>query len=575
MVDGEESPSCAIERETSMPLNEVAPRRAPRSGTEKYSDSEDSKTSLLHFAAQSRSGSLCSMARAAARLANVGARTFVFAFTCSGVVSAKEPSSAQASSSSPAPPASMEQASTTAQLHSLEGQGNAQTPEPSRHRVRDEVPAKTGNSRQTVPSLVAIPSASLAAPPARNPVALPTTAKPTQGPEQSNQDEPPSTWHLGGYGELILASQFYHPDPKVNDSTYRDTHLDLARLSLFVGNDLTKRISFSSEIELEHGGTGVAREIEWEEFGEYETEVEKGGEIVLEQAYLEGRPTDWLTLRGGHLLVPVGMTTQYHLPTLFASTHRPESEARLLPSIWHENGVEVMARVSDFTLRGQLLAGLDSTGFSSSHWIAAGTQRAFEKPLVNDVAAVLAVDYLGMPNTVLGASVYTSGSNRNRPKRDLYDVGGRVTIGEVHGRFQHGPFKLRGLVLLGHVQNAAAITRANASLSSNLGASRTPVASAAYAAWIEAAFDILSLFPRVARHRLDLFARYDAYDSMWKAGADFDNPLLQTQAVTSGLNYFPHPRVVIKAECVSRWLNENRDWSRHQSEANAALGFVL
>lgn len=386
---------------------------------------------------------------------------------------------------------------------------------------------------------------------------------------------PPSTWHFGGYGELILASQFYHPDLKVNDSTYRDTHLDLTRFSLFVGNDITKRISFSSEIEFEHGGTGVAREVEWEEFGEYETEVEKGGEIVLEQAYLEGRPTDWLTLRGGHLLVPVGMTTQYHLPTLFASAHRPESEARLIPSIWHENGVEALVRVADFTFRGQVLTGLDSTGFSSGRWIAGGTQRAFEKPLINDVATALAADYLGIPNTVLGASIYTSGSNRNRPKRDLYDVGGQVTIGDVHGRYQQGPLKLRALLLIGHLQNAAAITRANASLSSSLGASRTPVASAAYAAWLEAAFDILSLFSGVARHRLDLFARYDAYDSMWKAGADFDNPLLQVQAVTSGVNYFPHQRVVIKAEYVSRWLNEKHNWSRHQSEANAALGFVL
>lgn len=396
----------------------------------------------------------------------------------------------------------------------------------------------------------------------------------TPQPEPSG-DVLATNWHFGGYGELILSSQFYHPDLKIDDSTYRDTHLDLARFSLFVGNDLSRRISFASEIEFEHGGTGVAREVEWEEFGEYETEVEKGGEIVLEQAYLEGRPTDWLTLRGGHLLVPVGMTTLYHLPTLFASTHRPESEARLIPSIWHENGVEAMLRVSDFTVRAQVLTGLDSTGFSSSRWIAGGTQRAFEKPLVNDVATVLAVDYLGIPNTVIGSSLYTSGSNRNRPKRDLYDVGGRVTIGDVHARFQQGPFKLRGLVLLGHLQNAASITRANASLSSKLGASRTPVASAAYAAWLEAAFDLLSLFPSAAPQRLDLFVRYDAYDSMWKAGADFDNPLYQTQALTSGLNYFPHSRVVIKAEAVSRWLNENHSWSRRQLEANAALGFVL
>jgi len=385
----------------------------------------------------------------------------------------------------------------------------------------------------------------------------------------------PSNWHFGGYSELLLTTSFYHPDLKTNDSTYRNTQLDLARFSLFVGTDITKRISFSSEIEFEHGGTGVAREIEGDEFGEYETEVEKGGEIVLEQAYLEGRPTDWLTLRAGHLLVPVGMTTQYHTPILFSSTRRPESESQILPSIWHENGVEAGIRASDFTLRAQLVTGLDSTGFSSNHWIAGGMQRSFERPQFNDMATVIAVDYLGVPSAVFGASFYSSGSNRNRPKRDLYDVSGRVTLGDLHARFQHGPLKLRGLVLLGHLQNAATITRANASLSSNLGVSRTAVGSAAYAAWVEVAYDVLSLFLDKASHRLDLFARFDAYDSMWRAGADFDNPLLQRRTITTGLNYFPHPRVVTKVEFVSRWLNENNNWDRRQHELNAALGFAL
>jgi hypothetical protein len=386
---------------------------------------------------------------------------------------------------------------------------------------------------------------------------------------------PNTGWHFGGYSELLLATSFYHPDVTNTDPKYRDTHLDLARFSLFIGTDITKRISFSSEIEFEHGGTGVAREVEWEEFGEYETEVEKGGEIILEQAFLEGRPTDYLTLRAGHLLVPVGMTTLYHTPNLFSSARRPESESALIPSIWHENGIEIGLRAYDFAARLQVVTGLDSTGFSSSRWIAGGTQRSFEKPLANDLATVLAVDYLGLRSTVIGVSVYTSGSNKNRPKRDLYELGGRVTLGDIHARYQNGPFKLRGLVLVGHVENADEITRANASLSSNLGASRTAIGRAAYAAWLEGAYDLLPLFVREPAHRLDAFARVDAYDTMWRAGAKFDNPLLQRRAMTVGLNYFPHPRVVLKGEYVSRWLNENRTWDRRQQEVNAALGFVL
>jgi hypothetical protein len=383
------------------------------------------------------------------------------------------------------------------------------------------------------------------------------------------------SWQFGGYGELLLTTSFYHPDITNDEPNYRDTHRDLARFSLAVGTQISRHIAFSAEIEFEHGGTGVAQEVEWEEFGEYETEVEKGGEVVLEQAFIEGRLVDGLSLRAGHLLVPVGMTTLYHTPNLFASTRRPESEAQILPSIWHENGVELMLAKGDINARLQAVTGLDSTGFSSSRWIASGTQRTFERPLVNDLATVLAVDYLGLPGAVIGASLYTSGTNKNRPKRDLYDTAGRVVLGDLHWRYQHGPIKLRGLLLAGYLQNAAAITRANATLSSDLGASRTAVGRAAYAAWVEAAYDVLPLFASQTRQRLEPFARGDAYDSMWRAGAEFDNPLLQKRALTAGLNYFPHPRIVTKAEYVSRWLNENRKFERRQSELNFALGFVL
>lgn len=426
------------------------------------------------------------------------------------------------------------------------------------------------------------PAASLA--PASAPKAPPSTQAPLTLAERTataiaskveSAKPEASPWHFGGYGELLLTTSFYHPDITNKDPNYRETHLDLSRFSLFVGTNITERISFTGEIEFEHGGTGVAREVEWEEFGEYETEIEKGGEVVLEQAFLEGKVIDGISLRAGHLLVPVGMTTMYHTPNLFSSTRRPESESQILPSIWHENGVELVLAKGDFHARLQAVTGLDSTGFSSSRWIAGGTQRTFERPLVNDIATVMAVDYLGLPGTVVGASVYTSGTNRNRPKRDLYDTEGRVVLGDVHVRYQNGPLKLRGLLLAGYLQNAAAITRANATLSSALGASRTAVGRAAYAAWFEAAYDVIPLLGVPSRQRLEPFARLDLYDSMWRAGADFDNPLMQRRTLTAGLNYFPHPRVVTKAEFVSRWLNENRDFSRRQSELNFALGFVL
>jgi hypothetical protein len=384
-----------------------------------------------------------------------------------------------------------------------------------------------------------------------------------------------SSWSVGGYGELILSNRFFSPNPKDTTSHRRYTDLDLARVSLFLEAPITSWLSFGGEIEFEHGGTGVTKEIEWEEFGEYEVEVEKGGEIALEQAYLEAKLHPTFSVRAGHILVPVGMTTMYHLPSAFASARRPESEAHVIPSVWHETGVELLFRRRPIHVRLQALTGLDSTGFSSDRWIAGGSQKMFESLRANDIAVALNIDFVGLPGTVIGVSGYTSGTTLNRPKADMDDVSARVLLGDVHVRGQYGPLRVRALALAGHLSNADAITRQNASLSNKLGVPRTPVASGAYAVFVEATADVLGVFRAPTTHRLDVFARFDAYDSMWHAGSKYANPLMERILLTTGLNYLPHPRVVLKAEYLSRWINQDRSFSLHQNEANAAIGFTL
>ena len=62
---------------------------------------------------------------------------------------------------------------------------------------------------------------------------------------------------------------------------------DLPHVVFFIGYDFGKGWSMGSEIEFEHGGTESAMEIEEEEGGEYESEIERGGEVALEQFWLQ------------------------------------------------------------------------------------------------------------------------------------------------------------------------------------------------------------------------------------------------------------------------------------------------
>ncbi len=395
-----------------------------------------------------------------------------------------------------------------------------------------------------------------------------------------------SPWSLGGYGEILVSTRFFGPDPneEYNPADYHQTDVDLARVVFFAGYEFTHWLSFQSEIEFEHGGTGAAMEVEWDEFGEYEQEIEKGGEIVLEQAYLEFRfgkefrlPLD-LGLRFGHLLVPVGMISQYHAPNMFSGVHRPESESALIPSTWHETGAEFFLLYQGFSFQIQGITGLDSTGFSSSGWIAGGTQRRFEAVRSNDWSVALRTDYAGLPGLMFGASFYTGNTTNNRPKRDMDDIAARVYITDFHLRYHYGPFRMAALGMMGWLSNADDITEKNASLSSYLEVPRTPVGSAAYAYYLESSLDLIGLIDPSVRHRFDLFFRYDGYDTMWKPpqkDSGFDNPLLERQVLTAGFNYFPHPRVVFKGEYLSRWINKDDDWARHQHETNFGIGFVL
>ena len=98
-----------------------------------------------------------------------------------------------------------------------------------------------------------------------------------------------SRLHVGGYGEAVMTRNFYSqsfnrykkPENYADDKSHG--RFDLPHICLNLGYDFGKGWTLGSEIEFEHGGNGTAVEIEAEEAGEYEAEVEKGGEVNIEQ----------------------------------------------------------------------------------------------------------------------------------------------------------------------------------------------------------------------------------------------------------------------------------------------------
>ena len=136
---------------------------------------------------------------------------------------------------------------------------------------------------------------------------------------------------LGGYGEAVMTRNFFSqsfnrynaPERYRKDNSHG--RFDLPHVTLNLGYDFGKGWTLGSEIEFEHGGAETAVEMEAEESGEYEAETEKGGEVALEQFWINKE--FWkgkFNVKAGEIIVPVGYTNNAHEPLNFFTCYRPE-----------------------------------------------------------------------------------------------------------------------------------------------------------------------------------------------------------------------------------------------------------
>ena len=78
-------------------------------------------------------------------------------------------------------------------------------------------------------------------------------------------------FRFGGYGEILFQYMDYGPDRyNYPDGAQPDSggRADIPRVVFSFDFRFLKDFVFSTEIEFEHGGTGSALELEYEEFGE-------------------------------------------------------------------------------------------------------------------------------------------------------------------------------------------------------------------------------------------------------------------------------------------------------------------
>ncbi|MDR3127240.1 MAG: OprO/OprP family phosphate-selective porin [Tannerellaceae bacterium] len=387
---------------------------------------------------------------------------------------------------------------------------------------------------------------------------------------------------LGGYGEAVAQRMWYTDD--VARYAYPETHkgdthgrFDLPHVVLYMGYEFGKGWRLSSEIEFEHGGSGSAYEVEYEEAGEYEHETEKGGEVALEQFWIEKTFSTKANLRMGHIIIPIGLTNAHHLPTEFFSVLRPEEESALLPCTWHQTGISFWGLAGPLRYEALVTSGLDAERISSSEWIHGAALSPYEFEIGNAYAGAARLDYT-LPKLPLriGLSGYLGASALNSLKWKRYDnknLKGIVAIGDLDAVFDNGKLIARANLLYGHLSDSYALSLTNKGLPSAGPGARTNVASEVLSYYIEAGYDLLNLFHANQCGKLYLYGHYGFYDSMY----GYDSRLQKQQGwyrkhiYAGGLNYYPLPQIVVKAEYTFRQFEDKYNYN---NEPTLSLGIA-
>lgn len=404
----------------------------------------------------------------------------------------------------------------------------------------------------------------------------------TSASDSDNQDDY-DKFRVGGYGEMVAAFKDYginrfYGSSDGNTKKDRNT-ISIPRFVLALDYKFSPKWILGAEIEFESGGVGTAYELENTENGEYETEVERGGEVALEQFHITRLIAPEFNVRAGHLIVPVGLTNSHHEPINFFGTVRPEGETTILPSTWHETGLEFFGTVgkgyATFDYQAMVVAGLNANTFDRNTWVGSGNMRIFEEENFTSPGYAFRLDYRGVPGLRVGGSFYfCNDAGANSDKSQTYSSVGKIPlrIWTVDAQYINPYVTFRGNCVWGNLGNSFGVSSTNGKLSNKSPYSRiTPVAKKAVSYGAEIGFNIKNIFGMPKCPVIYPFARYEYYNPQEEVvspnTADLRNKVSMWVA---GLNWKALPNLVVKADYTTRRIGDGK----YNSENEFAIGIA-
>jgi hypothetical protein len=320
---------------------------------------------------------------------------------------------------------------------------------------------------------------------------------------------------VGGYGEVHYTNASGPDTPG---------QVNLERFVVFLGHAFTDRITFHSELEVEdakiEGGA-------------------PGGEVGLEQTYLDYRLGDSFTLRAGLVLVPVGIINETHEPPTFNGVARPSLDHDIIPTTWREIGVGALGSFSSAGLsyRFYLVNGLRAEGFSADEGIRGGRQEGQKASFANP-SLTGRIEW-ARPGLKLAGSFWYGGTADGDPSLGTGSFTAPIVLLSADARYDLGAFAFRGVLVNISVRDAAGI---NARFGDAVG-------SRIAGGYLEAGYNLLAALAPASSQKLNAFVRHERYDTQARVPVGIVKDVAVARHVTTfGLSYKPTFNTAFKAD---------------------------
>lgn len=333
---------------------------------------------------------------------------------------------------------------------------------------------------------------------------------------------------IGGYAQI----DYNQP---LNSDLYNNGNLDVHRLVLLFGYKFNSRTQFITEIEVEHVK-----------------------EIYVEQAFIDYRINNFMNLRAGLMLIPMGIVNEYHEPPTFNGVERPLLDKYIVPTTWRELGIGLTGNVPNTNLRYQayIVNGFASYNGSStlrgSDALRKGRQKGAES-FVSSPNLAAKVEYYGFRGLNLGLSGYFGntqstmydGIEKNNAdavaQADSTVVG--ITMVGLDARYN-----MKGVMVRGQLNYANISNTEQYNFASNPDEKVNNLGSTLFGYYIEASYNVFQSAQNI-KTQLIPFVRYSEVDTHHTVASEIEkNDAYHRTIISAGLGWKVSPGAILKAD---------------------------